>query len=345
MKLFIALFAAAFCLSVAGWIFMNPSSPSLAFEAARDFVRSDVSSVLVEDSVFFVGDIMLARDVEKRLQGQDVEYAFEELPMLKEAKLVVGNFEASIPATHIPTPNMTMQFSVAPALLEILKVGGITHLSLANNHAVDYLEDGYVNTVTELKSDGFETFGHPVRVDENSVSYIEAGGRQIALIGINATYGEVPATWTEVLAEASLQSDTQIAYIHWGNEYELEHSEAEEDLAHSLIDAGFDIIIGHHPHVVQDIERYKDGLIFYSLGNFIFDQYWNDDVAEGLMLELVVSRNDILVVLHPVETKTTRVKPRLMIGEEKTAFLKELSVRSSLTLEEGIKEGVLALQF
>lgn len=345
MKPFIVLFAAVFCLSAAWWIFANPTGPTLIFEAVRDSMRKESNNAPVQDSVFFLGDIMLARDVENRLKVQAPEYAFEELPMLKEAKWVVGNFEASVPVTHVPAPNMTMRFSVEPTLLPVLEIGGLTHLSLANNHALDYFEEGYLNSLAQLKARGFEVFGHPLRVDENSISYLEADGRKIALIGINATYGEVPTTWMDSLAEASLLSDTQIVYIHWGDEYDLFHNEDQEELAHIFIDAGFDVVIGHHPHVVQNIERYRDGIIFYSLGNFIFDQYWNKDVSEGLMLELVVERESMAFVLHPIESRTTKVRPRLMSDIEKTAFLEDLALRSSRTLEEGIRQGVLALQF
>lgn len=345
MRLFIAFIVIATGLSLSWWIFTYPSSPVVAFEAARDFVFNEETDTHERDSVFFLGDIMLARDVERRLKAQSPDYAFSELSILREAKWVVGNFEASIPQVHIPTPNLTMRFSVAPALLDVLENGGVTHLSLANNHALDYLEDGYRHTLTTLKSRGFEVSGHPLRVDETSVSYLDAGGRVMALVSLNATYGELPVNWVEVVREVSTQSDIQIAYIHWGEEYELVHSESQETLAHQLVDAGFEVVIGHHPHVVQDIERYKDGLIFYSLGNFIFDQYWNDDVSEGLMLELVVAGNDITFRLHPIETKTTRVKPRLIMADEKKVFLEDLSNRSSSTLETGIRQGALALQF
>lgn len=345
MKLFITAFAIVFGLSLSWWLFTYTSGPTLAFVAARDFAMGSVSDAQERESLFFLGDIMLARDVEARLSGQVSSYAFMELPMLKEAKWVVGNFEASIPEVHIPTPNMTMRFSVDSSLLGILKAGGLTHLSLANNHALDYFEDGYQNTMATIKSKGFEALGHPLRVDETSVSYLKASDRVIALIALNATYGELPATWIEVLDEVKDKSDTQIAYIHWGEEYEPIHSESQKKLAHEFIDAGFDVVIGHHPHVVQDIEHYKDGLIFYSLGNFIFDQYWNDDVGEGLVLELVVEKKNLAFILHPTETRTTKVQPRLMTGSDKNDFLLELSQRSSATLETGIRQGALALQF
>lgn len=344
MKLLVIVGATALCFALAWWIFINPITPTLVFEAARD-VKPEVVITPNPESIFFVGDIMLARDVEYKLSKQTPAYAFEALPLLHTAKWVVGNFEASIPEVHMPTASMVMRFSVSPALLTVLEAGRVTHLSLANNHALDYFEAGYMNSVTELEARDFNVFGHPVRIDESSVSYMEAGGRTVALVGINATYGDIPSTWRDTLAAASLQSDIQIAYIHWGNEYELIHSAPQAELGHLLIDTGFEMVIGHHPHVVQDIELYGEGIIFYSLGNFIFDQYWNDDVSEGLMLELVVEPKELAVVLHPVETRTTRVKPRLMSELETATFLEKLARRSSLSLGESIKAGTIPLQF
>lgn len=345
MRLLIISFAIVFGLSLFWWLYTHASGSTLAFKTARDLAAESILDARESESVFFLGDIMLARDVERRLAVEAPEYAFLELPILKEAKWVVGNFEASIPETHVPTPDLTMRFSVDPSLLGILKIGGVTHLSLANNHVLDYFEDGYNSTMAELKSKGFETLGHPLRVDETSVSYLRANDRVIALIALNATYGELPETWTHVLNEAEAESDTQIAYIHWGEEYEPMHSASQEKLAHEFIDAGFDVVIGHHPHVVQDIEHYKDGLIFYSLGNFIFDQYWNADVSEGLVLELVVEKQNLAFILHPTETRTAKVQPRLMAEGDKNNFLLNLSQRSSPTLKTGIRQGALALQF
>lgn len=341
----VGIIATSSALLVGAWWFsMEKIAGGAVYLAARDSV-SELPELAMPESVFFVGDIMLARDVEKRLSEQSEDYAFGELAFLKAAAAVFGNFEASVPEVHEPTPNMVMKFSVPSSLLSILKTGGITHLSLANNHALDYGAVGYENTVSELQALGFKTFGHPVTVDKDSVTYVEAEDKRLAIIGINTTFGDVSETWKEVITEASNQSDLQVIFIHWGVEYELTHHESQELLAHQLVDWGADLVVGHHPHVVQDIELYRDRLIFYSLGNFIFDQYWNDDVSEGLVLELSVADGEAYVSLLPVESRTTRVRPRLMSASEQSAFLKELAARSSKELKADIARGQITLQF
>ncbi len=302
---------------------------------------------LEEKGLVFVGDIMLARSVERNLLSLPEEHAFLEIKELFKDKFVVGNFEASVPEVHEPTPNFTFKFSVTSRLLPILKEAGIEYLSLANNHALDYGTEGYRNTLTELERQGLIPFGHPSIVSNSSVSYIDLGNKIIAVIGVSNLFTNPSRTeWGPVLEEAKENSDLQIVYMHWGTEYELVHSEVQSRFAKELIDAGVDIIIGHHPHVVQDIRRYADGIVFYSLGNFIFDQYWEDAVLEGLALDLSVEgENSWHIKLVPVESKSVRLQPREMVDKERETFLSELALRSDPSLSESIRKGVISLQF
>lgn len=300
-----------------------------------------------EKGIVFVGDIMLARSVERSLLSLPQDHALLQMKELFKDNFVVGNFEASVPLVHEPTPNFTFKFSVTPQLLPILAEAGIKYLSLANNHALDYGNDGYRNTLKQLEENDLIPFGHPSLVSGSSVSYINLQGKKVAIIAMSNLFTlPAAAEWGPVLEEASSKSDLQIVYIHWGEEYELVHSGSDEVFAKELIDAGVDVIVGHHPHVVQDIWRYGDGIVFYSLGNFIFDQYWEDAVLNGLALELsYIDEEDWEVRLVPVESKSVRLQPREMVGQERQTFLNLLSERSDPALMESIKKGVISLQF
>ncbi len=81
--------------------------------------------------------------------------------------------------------------------------------------------------------------------------------------------------------------------FHWGNEYEIHHNSFQENLAHVAIDAGANLVVGHHPHVIQEIEKYKDGYIAYSLGNFVFDQNFSEDTKSGLLLSVTLKNKKI----------------------------------------------------
>ena len=298
------------------------------------------------ESVVFLGDIMLARDVERRLARMDTTHPLLMLQNTLNAKVVVGNFEAAIPEVHKPTPDFGMSFSVIPANLEVLVKGGLTHLSLANNHTYDHGVSAYQHTVAQLELYGFKALGHPRIVSTSSIAYFDVDDQKVALIAINATYGyPSPSAWQPVIEKAVKSSDLQIVYIHWGEEYVLTHNIAQENFAKALAEAGIDLIVGHHPHVVQDIARYGDTLVFYSLGNFIFDQYFSDEVQEGLSIELKRSQNQWSIVLNPVESKSIRVQPRLMEGDARAAFLNSLANRSDVELFEEITAGEVSLQF
>jgi poly-gamma-glutamate synthesis protein (capsule biosynthesis protein) len=84
-----------------------------------------------------------------------------------------------------------------------------------------------------------------------------------------------------------------VVFLHWGNEYETLHTKSQEDFAHFFIDSGVDLVVGAHPHVVQDVETYNGKRIYYSLGNFVFDQYWNEEVQTGLMVKVVLEGDSV----------------------------------------------------
>ena len=238
-----------------------------------------------------------------------------------------------------------MQFSVSESALDSLALAGATHLSLANNHAFDYEVEGYENAVKELSLREFKTIGQPGDVASSSLIYETVGGKQLAILAIEAV-SRLPeiSDLLPLLNKASLSSDIQIVYIHWGEEYITTHNKSQERLAHALIDEGIDIIVGHHPHVVQDIEIYKQGLIFYSLGNFIFDQYFSDEVQVGLQLRITPEDDVISITLEPVSSINTPAQPHLLDSETTTKWLQKLAERSSPQLEEGIMTGVITIR-
>jgi poly-gamma-glutamate synthesis protein (capsule biosynthesis protein) len=125
--------------------------------------------------------------------------------------------------------------------------------------------------------------------------------------------------------------------MHWGIEYKIVNSPAQQQLAHLIIDNGADLIIGHHPHVVQNIEEYKGKLIFYSLGNFIFDQYFKEEVQQGLAVGWEIYPQKYVFNLFPLQSKLSQ--PDLMSDQEKMEFLAQLAKNSSLSLEAQIKSG------
>lgn len=296
-------------------------------------------------SIIFAGDVMLARDVEKRLLNEERGFSLSAIRDLLVADAVVMNFEASIPEIHTQTQHMEMRFSVRPDLISELKIDSPTYLSLANNHSLDYGALGFSNTKKVLNDYGFKSFGHATQISSSSLSIIETKGQRVLIVYLNATYGDVDVSLVKGLVDSVGSVDLRVAYVHWGTEYEPMNDKNQEKLAHTLIDNGFELVVGHHPHVVQNIEKYKDGIIFYSLGNFIFDQYWMQSVREGLLLKVTGRESEWEVDLLPVESSSVRIQPREMVSVARQAFLDELAARSSLGLRTDIAKGKILLQF
>ncbi|PIR86025.1 hypothetical protein COU14_01270 [Candidatus Kaiserbacteria bacterium CG10_big_fil_rev_8_21_14_0_10_44_10] len=296
-------------------------------------------------SIIFTGDVMLARDVEMRLLQEERGYSLSSIKDSLKADAVVMNFEASVLENHEQTQHMEMKFSVRPDLVGELRLESPVYLSLANNHSLDYGVGGYRNTVKTLEAHGFKAFGHATSISTSSVSVIEAKGQRVLVLHANATYGSLDMSKVQNILKSAGPADLTVAYIHWGTEYEPVNDDAQESLAHDLIDSGFDLVVGHHPHVVQNVERYKDGLIFYSLGNFVFDQYWTPEVQEGLVVKVVGDSKQWGVELMPVESASTLIQPRPMATGAHQRFLDDLAGRSSPVLYTDIAKGRIMLQF
>lgn len=293
----------------------------------------------------FVGDIMLGRDVERHLNKNGLNYPYLKLRFNNDTAYTVANFESSIPVLHVPAPNNTFRFSVDKIFLPALRMAGFTHLSLANNHSFDFGLPGYNNAVSELWNNDFVPFGHPTILATSSVVVLTIDNTKISLIGVHTLYGNPSKESIEaVLDHAKTVSDIQIVYIHWGEEYSEFRSKSQRELATVLAAAGTDIIIGHHPHVVQGIEKINDTLVFYSLGNFIFDQYFSPSVQNGLMLTLSLGSTP-MIQLIPITSQGTRAQPQEMAEKDRVNFLTALAGRSDLALTSSIASGTVPFAF
>jgi poly-gamma-glutamate capsule biosynthesis protein CapA/YwtB (metallophosphatase superfamily) len=305
-------------------------------------VTEEVSLPEKQQKVLFVGDVMLARDVEKKMRRYGTSYPYRHMTDLFESHAFqVANFEGSIPKTHIPTESMKFQFSVEESLVSGFTHASFTHASLANNHSFDFGVSGYNNTQAVLAQEGIQTFGRSYAVSSSSVTDIALDDQNIGIIGIDLVLSTPSDEELVSLFEmASDQYQFVIVYVHWGVEYELLHSKQQELYAKRFVALGADMVIGHHPHVVQDIQVYDGVPVFYSLGNFIFDQYFSGDVQKGLALSATFDER-VTIELFPVSTLGTKITPRLIDGFERGVFLDSLAKRSDPELMKAIRSGEL----
>jgi hypothetical protein len=306
-----------------------------------DLTETNLNETLNKDTILFYGDVMLARDVERRMNQSGSAYPFQYTNIPTGTAYAVANFESAVPINHIITPNNTFRFSTKKEFLPALHEAGFTHVSLANNHAFDSGLAGYNNTISELWNNDIAPFGHPTVVSSSSVAFVELDDVRVALVAIHTLFTEPKRDdVASVLAYAAEESDKQIVYIHWGEEYINLQNTTQREYATFLVSAGADMVVGHHPHVVQGVELIAGVPIFYSLGNYIFDQYFSPEAQEGLVLSMTY-REGLQVGLWPVSSAESKIQPQPMATAKRAEFLSKLATLSSPELTEQILTGQL----
>ncbi len=274
----------------------------------------------------FFGDIMLDRSVAKAMGNRGLEYLFEKLKGQENRffygmDLLVANLEGPFAKTRVSTTK-SIAFRFDPALAPELKEYGFDVLSLANNHTLDM---GWANvdfTHETLNKNDLGHFGDQIREGKEFTWFenLPATNEKIAFIGLNNT--DHPLDMDKVresITDAKAKARYVIAFMHWGPEYQRISREQERVLARQLIDLGVTTVVGAHPHVVQEIELYKGKPIFYSLGNFIFDQYFSKETQEGLSVGLVLQDGEVKkIYTFPIFGEKSQVQ--LMKGVRKAAF-------------------------
>lgn len=300
------------------------------FSGANMYIPEGTS--MDSDSLLVVGDIMLGRAVETLMKKRGQDYPFSQTKeLLKQSSLVVGNLEGPINRDHRQTPDGSLSFSFPSSTAALLKRAGLTHVTLGNNHTGDRGATNLEFTRETLRNAGVLPFGDPATIDSRTgTSRVTLNGIPTLLLSINdAARQNTPIkNALELISREQKDAPDQriIVFIHWGTEYSKTPSKSQRDLAHALIDAGADAIIGHHPHVVQSIERYKNAPIVYSLGNFIFDQYFSRDTQEMLAVKLIWTQNGAQIALFPLESGQSA--PRPMTHKQRASFFDALAARS-----------------
>ncbi len=268
------------------------------------------------------GDMMLGRYVRTLMDKHGKDYIFEKMPnMFTGADIVFGNLEGPIKGQGF-NKNTGMVFGFNEDIAPFLKQKGFSLLSIANNHATDQGWDGYETTKVALDQSGLGWCGHPSEPKEDSVYYQTLeDNKKFAFVCLHdVTYKLDYDAAVKLVEKVNLEADFVLISIHWGYEYTHQpHDKKQVELARRLIDAGGDFIIGHHPHVVQTFEEYNGKLIFYSLGNFVFDQYWSKETQEELAIGIELSESEASVYLFPM--KSEKSQSRLMSEEERKEWI------------------------
>ena len=297
--------------------------------------------------ILFAGDLMLDRYNRTIIEKRGAEHFTKNIKdIFDKSDLSVLNLEGPV------TGNQTVSLATQegnPAHFKFtfdkentknfLAYNRINVVNLGNNHILNFGESGAQETVDFLKENGVEYFGAP-RDDKNSYIEKNINGLKIALVSYNRFYNLGSENTVNKIKEAKGKNDIVIVYAHWGNEYKLIQTETQTNIAHSFIDNGADLIIGSHPHVVQPLEIYKNKVIFYSLGNFVFDQFFSEDVRTELLVSVSFSEDGFDFVLTPIY-RNQDGSLALSDEEMRKKLLERLAQDSNVSnlIKEKIREG------
>ncbi len=255
-------------------------------------------------TVLFVGDIMLDRNVAVHARAVGDEALFKGvLNLFAGHDAVIGNLEGTLTTKEsiAQQDNSVLRFTFDPHFAQLLAGLGFSAVSLANNHALDFGEFGYDDTLNNLEAANVGAFGAPYN-DSHLALQLMAKYKKICMVGYHSLFNPDTTAVLEKIQTIRSACDYVIVMAHWGVEYQHEPVAQQQEAAHAFIDAGADVVIGGHPHVVEPLEIYNGHAIFYSLGNFLFDQGWKPEVKRGLAVEVAFEDTKTRFTLMPVTT-------------------------------------------
>jgi poly-gamma-glutamate synthesis protein (capsule biosynthesis protein) len=292
------------------------------------------------------GDIMLSRGTGRYIDEHGPEYPFEKIrDIIQDHDIAFANLESPISSRGRRFyPNKGIYFRADPSVIEGLLFSGFDVFSLGNNHSLDWGAMALQDTIGLLNENGFSFSGAGATWQEAfRPAVFEVEGSTVAIISINDIYPFVVGqderqtmmtltydsnTLQREIRKIEKNYDIIIASVHAGIEYIGEPEPVKVEMMRNLIDYGVDVVIGHHPHVIQGIEAYGNGLIAYSLGNLIFDQAWSRETSLGLLLEICFYK-DRPIYYYPRIVFIDDSQARVIDNEESKSIISTLSMEIS----------------
>ncbi len=295
-----------------------------------------------------VGDVILGRWVAHKMRIYN-DYNHPWLKMadrLSKGDITFINLEVPL-SDRITPPEEGMNFVAPQKSISGLKLAGVDVVALANNHSTNFGTAVFADTLELLRSEKINYVGggmneaeayQPLIIEKNNLKWgfvnfnsiigaLEAGEDSPGVAGFAIkpwSRTDNPDDLTRIktiITQAKQQADIVVAEFHWGVEYETTPIQSQIDVAHTAIDAGADLIVGTHPHIVQAMESYRNVPVFYSLGNFIFDQEWSIETKQGFVAETYFYDKKLISInLVPYQIEDYN-QPRLATSDQKGQIL------------------------
>ncbi len=292
------------------------------------------------------GDLMLDRGVRKAIDKNTPFYPFVPITrFLNGNDITLANLEGGF--TDFAPKRLEPEgiaFTFDPSLAAVLSRLGFNIFGLANNHSRDFGASGFHQTQKYLESAEISYFGDWANVDQISVVKTVRGMR-IGFVGYHALSRQGFDIVLQETRRLRSEADVLVAVTHWGVEYKPYASADQQKEARQLIDAGADLVLGGHPHVIQPIEIYKGKPIFYSLGNFVFDQTFSAETMEGLAVGAVFYEHSASYYLFPIESRD--LQTHLQSYDKSRMLLKKLADDSMVddTFKSQILDGKMVISW
>lgn len=299
-----------------------------------------------EITIAAVGDIMLGHRAGPYLDREGPGYPFAGvLPVLRQAHVVIGNLESPISSRGTAVENKKFTLRAAPVAVAALKAAGIHVVTLANNHTMDFGPLALQDTLTVLGENNILYAGAGMNLeDARAPAFLKVGDQTLAFLSYSLTFplefyasagrpGTAPGYREFVkrdIRKARPKADLVVVSFHWGAELMTTAKDYQRKLGRRSIDWGADLVLGHHPHVLQELELYRGRLIAYSLGNFVFGS--ESDKTNTSMILLCTFKGKSLVRIEavPLDVNNYRVayQPRVLTGAKAERVLGEINAAS-----------------
>jgi poly-gamma-glutamate synthesis protein (capsule biosynthesis protein) len=289
-----------------------------------------------------VGDILFARGIERKIAANGEDYPFRSItPQLKQADVVIGNLETTL-STRPFGGSQQYRFRAVPERAKLLRKAGLTMVNVANNHALDCGPGGLRDTLQALSAEGIKACGAAGAEGQEAVVESYGGVRTafLAFSDFPPRFQSHPAVTIQYASEETVakavrdtrrKADFVVVSFHWGQEQSPLPTDRQKRLAHAAAEAGADLILGHHPHVLQGFEILRAGersvLVAYSLGNFLFDGH-KDAEKQSLILRCSFDRSGLRSA-EVLPVQIIHSAPQPATGQERSAILSQVSALSS----------------
>ncbi|WP_454190425.1 CapA family protein [Paenibacillus sp. Marseille-Q7038] len=296
-------------------------------------------------TMHFAGDVQFSGKVEDLLLKKGFDYPYQHLGSLfTDDDLTFINLETPVTTGGVAAQNKSFVYKSSPKALKSLAVAGVDVVNLANNHILDQGVKGLTDTLTHLNNNKLSYVGAGLdRKEAYSPVYYEKNGIKIALLGFTRVMPE--ASWraeagkpgvadaynsteaVKAIKQANKKADLVIVMAHWGQERQTTPDENQKNLGYEFIDAGADLVIGGHPHVLQGLESYKGKWIAYSTGNFIFSRSATAETWKTAIFEATCQKDgNCGIKVLPYHAELGQPVP--MNKKEGTTLLREVQDRS-----------------